>query len=56
MNKLNVELASIRRQKSIYKKILEIADEPAQIKKLKEKIKILQEEEYRLLRESGVKI
>ena len=56
MNPLNVELASIRRQKAIYNKILETADDPAQIKKLKEKIKVLQEEEYRLLRESGVKI
>ena len=47
MNQLNENLAVIRRQKKIYEK---------QLKNLEKKIRILSEEETKILKELGVKI
>jgi len=56
MNQLNEKLAIIRRQKKIYKKQLKKTKEPQEQYDLSKKIMKLDEEEYNILKQLGVKI
>ena len=56
MNQLNETLASIRRQRKIYKKNLDETKEPQEQYDLSKKIMVLDEEEYKILKELGVDI
>ena len=56
MNQLNETLASIRRQRKIYKKNLNETKEPQKQYDLSKKIMVLDEEEYKILKELGVNI
>ena len=52
----NETLASIRRQRKIYKKNLDETKEPQEQYDLSKKIMVLDEEEYKILKELGVDI
>ena len=56
MNQLNETLASIRRQKKVYKKKLNETKEPQEQYDLSKKIMILDEEESKILKQLGVNI
>ena len=56
MNQLNKTLASIRRQRKIYKKNLDETKEPQEQYDLSKKIMVLEEEESKILKELGVDI
>ena len=56
MNQLNETLPSIRRQRKIYKKNLDETKEPQEQYDLSKKIMVLDEEEYKILKELGVDI
>ena len=56
MNKLNETLASIRRQRKVYKKNLDKTKDPQEQYDLSKKIMILDEEESKLLKELGVNL
>ena len=56
MNQLNEQLASIRRQKTIYKKQLKETKDPQEQWDLSRKIMDLDTEESRLLKELGVNL
>ena len=54
MNLQNETLASIRRQKKIYKRKLNETKEPQELYDLSKKIMVLDEEEAKILKELGV--
>ena len=56
MNQLNENLRVIRRQKAIYRKMLECEPTHEEKTYLEDQIKILNEHEYKILQELGVKI
>lgn len=56
MNLQNETLASIRRQKKIYKKKLNETKEPQEQYDLSKKIMVLDEEETKILKELGVNL
>ena len=56
MNQLNETLASIRRQKKLYTKRIFETKEPQEQYDLSKKIMVLDEEEYKILKELGVNI
>lgn len=56
MNLQNETLASIRRQKKIYKKKLDETKEPQEQYDLSKKIMALDEEETKILKELGVNL
>lgn len=56
MNQLNQKLASIRRQKKLYKKQMDETKEPQEQWDLSKKIMVLEEEESKLLKQLGVRI
>ena len=56
MNLQNETLASIRRQKKIYKRKLNETNEPQEQYDLSKKIMVLDEEESKILKELGVNL
>lgn len=56
MNQLNETLASIRRQRKVYKKNLDKTKDPQEQYDLSKKIMVLDEEESKLLKELGVNL
>ncbi len=54
MNQLNETLASIRRQKKIYKKLLDETKEPQEQYDLSKKIMVLDAEESQILKQMGM--
>jgi hypothetical protein len=56
MNQLNEQLATIRRQKSLYKKQLDETNDPQEQWDISRKIMVLDEEESKLLNELGVNL